>query len=118
MKPAGITTLRRPSCCVITYQAFEAAGFEPDLPRNEIKGIMHHVFQFTNALTGWALTGWAITGWDLTGWALTGWALTGWASTLSTENKINLSKVSQTCSVLSLGVKTQFQRKLHSITKI
>jgi len=33
------------------YQAFEAAGFEQDLPRNEINGTMYdRVFQCTNTL--------------------------------------------------------------------
>ena len=37
---------------VIPYQAFQAPGFEQDLPRNEIKGTMcDHVFQCTNTLT-------------------------------------------------------------------
>jgi len=37
--------------CVITYQVFEAAGFEQDLPWNEIKGTLRdHVFQFTYTL--------------------------------------------------------------------
>jgi len=36
----GITKLRPPPDCVIPYQAFEAAGFEQDLSRNEIKGTM------------------------------------------------------------------------------
>jgi len=36
--PIGIAKLRPPSNCVLPYQAFEAAGFEHDLPRNEIKG--------------------------------------------------------------------------------
>ena len=36
---------------VIPYQAFEAAGFEQDIPRNEIKGTMwDHFFQFNNTL--------------------------------------------------------------------
>jgi len=35
--PTGIAKFRPPSYCVIPYQAFEAAGFEQDLPRNEIK---------------------------------------------------------------------------------
>jgi len=34
---AGIAKLHPPAYCVIPYQAFEAAGFEQDLPRNEIK---------------------------------------------------------------------------------
>jgi len=37
--------IAKPSYCVIPYQAFEAADFEQDLPRNEIKGtIWGHVF--------------------------------------------------------------------------
>jgi len=33
------------------YQVFEAAGFEQDLSRNEIKGtLLDHVFQFTYTL--------------------------------------------------------------------
>ena len=40
MKPTGIIKLRPPSSCVIPYQAFEAADFEQDLPRNEIKGTL------------------------------------------------------------------------------
>ena len=46
-----IAKLRSPSYCVIPYQAFEAAGFEQDLPINEIKGtICDHVFQCINTL--------------------------------------------------------------------
>ena len=47
----GIAKLRPPSYCAIPYQAFDAADFEQDLPRNEIKGTMcDHVFQCTNTL--------------------------------------------------------------------
>jgi len=43
----GIAKLRPPSYCVMPYQAFEAEGFEQDLPRNEIKDTMRDcVFQF------------------------------------------------------------------------
>ena len=47
----GIVKLHPPSYYAIPYQAFEAAGFEQDLLRNEIKGTMwDYVFQFTNTL--------------------------------------------------------------------
>jgi len=47
----GIAKLRPLLYCVIPYQAFEAAGFERDLPKNEMKGTMRdHFFQFTNTL--------------------------------------------------------------------
>jgi len=36
----GIAKLRPPSNGVVPYQAFEAAGFEQGLPRNEIKSTM------------------------------------------------------------------------------
>jgi len=36
----GNAKLRPPAYGVIPYQAFEAAGFEQDLPRNEIKGAL------------------------------------------------------------------------------
>jgi len=56
MKPTGIAKLRGPSYCVILYQAFEAADFEQDLPRNEIKGgLRDHVFQFTYTSTPYHL---------------------------------------------------------------
>ena len=46
-----IAKLRPPSDCVMSYQAFEAAGFEQDLPRNETKGTMwDRVLKFTNTL--------------------------------------------------------------------
>ena len=38
--PTGVAKLCPPLCCVIPYQAIKAAGFEQDLPRNEIKGTM------------------------------------------------------------------------------
>jgi len=34
----GFAKLRSPSYCVIPYQAFEAAGLEEKLTRNEIMG--------------------------------------------------------------------------------
>jgi len=46
---SGMARHRPPSYCVIPDQALEAASFEQDLPRNEIKGTMcDHVFQCTN----------------------------------------------------------------------
>ena len=36
----GIAKVHPPSYCVTSYQAFEAAGFEEDLRRNEIKYTM------------------------------------------------------------------------------
>jgi len=36
----GIAKLQPPLYVVMPYQAFEAAGFEQDLPRSEIKGTM------------------------------------------------------------------------------
>jgi len=35
-----IAKLSPPSYCIMPYQAFEAAGFEQDLPRNDIKGTL------------------------------------------------------------------------------
>jgi len=40
MNPSGIAKLHPPPYCVIPYQAFEAAGLEQGLPRNEINGII------------------------------------------------------------------------------
>jgi len=40
MNPAGIAKLRPLAYCIVPYQAFEAAGFGQDLPRNEIKDTM------------------------------------------------------------------------------
>jgi len=37
-KPTRIAKLRPPAYCVMPSRAFEAAGFEQDLPRYEIKG--------------------------------------------------------------------------------
>jgi len=56
-KPTGIAKLHPPSYWFISYQAFEPAGFEQDLPRNETKGtVWDHVFQFTYTLKSDALS--------------------------------------------------------------
>jgi len=40
MKRTGIAKLCPPSYCATPYQAFEAAVFEQDIPRNDIKGTL------------------------------------------------------------------------------
>jgi len=49
--PTGMANLRPTSYCVIPYQTIEAAGFQQDVPKNEIKDTLtDHVFQLIYTL--------------------------------------------------------------------